>query len=90
MIKLTENHLALFNKVSARGIGRSCNDLNRNEEDLLSATEWRDLTKAYHAWNGDPEEFEERTNYVLMDFQVTAFIQAILIEFYKTQSLLLR
>lgn len=82
-MKLEANHLALFESIQTRGCGRICNDLEPEEKNLLSKSEWKEFCKNYHAWNGDPEIFEERTNYVLMDFMVVGYIQHLLLESYK-------
>lgn len=82
-MKLTNKHIQLYEMVAERGVGRCCNDLEREEEALLSKAEWKEFSKAYHDWNGDPEEFEERTDHVFMDFQVIHFVQHLLIKNYR-------
>lgn len=79
-MKLTLKHLVLFNTISLRGIGRGCNDLEREEIALLTPDEWIEFAKAYHEWNGDPETFTERTHYILPDFAVEAYIRHLLIK----------
>lgn len=82
-MKLGANHLLLYQKVQDRGVGRCCNDLEPDEVALLSKAEWKELCRHYHTWNGDPETFEERTNFFLYDFMVIGFIQHLLLDSYK-------
>src|SRR5574337_345998 len=83
-MKLTDNLLTVYQMIKERGIGRICNDLNPEEEGLLSKDEWKEFLREYHNWNGDPEEFDERTNFSPMDWMVTGFVEHLLVESYNT------
>lgn len=79
--KLTPKHIELYKLISKRGIGRSCNDLNPHEESVLDNTEWQTFSKAYHDWNGDPEEYSPQHSY-MMDFMIVNYIQHLLVQHY--------
>jgi hypothetical protein len=85
-MKLTKNYLDLYKSINQRGIGRICNDLERREVNMLTQDQWKEFCKAYHDWNGDPETFEERTSFYMMDFMVVNFIQDLLMEAYMEAS----
>jgi hypothetical protein len=84
-MKLTAKHLELYKKVSERGEGRICNDLNPDEVELLTPGQWKEMAKAYHDWNGDPEEFLEYSNYVLPDFCVLSYLRFLILNEVKKQ-----
>lgn len=77
-MKLTENLLAVYDMIKDRGIGRICNDLNPEEEKLLTKDEWKEFLRHYHVWNGDSETFDERTNFMPMDWMVTGFVEHLM------------
>lgn len=83
MMELTANHLKLYISVRDRGVGRICNDLEPEEVQMLTPDQWVEFCKNYHEWNGDPQTFTERTNFVLMDFMVLDFVSHLLIENYR-------
>lgn len=78
-MKLTAKHLELYEKVSKRGEGRGSSDLWPEEEKLLTPDQWKEFSKAFHDHNGDPEEFLERTNYVLPDFCVLSYLRFLIL-----------
>jgi hypothetical protein len=83
-MKLTAKHLELYKKVSERGEGRICNDLNPDEVELLTPGQWKEMAKAYHDWNGDPEEFLEMTDFVLPDFCVLSYLRFLILNEVKS------
>jgi len=55
----------------------SCNDLSKEAIDLLTDREWVYLTKKFHDWNGDPEEFDHSwpvQNYSMLMYYFSALI----------------
>lgn len=76
-MKLTENHIKLHKAISARGIGRICNDLLPEELSLLTKKEWVEFCQNYHQWNGDPDEFDANRP-VMMDFMVMDYLNFLL------------
>lgn len=63
-----------------------CNDLPKELREFYTDDEWRQLTKEFHEWNGDPEEFEECPDHFmhndgcLMDFFAVKLIQKAKVE----------
>jgi hypothetical protein len=84
-MKLTAKHLELYKKVSERGEGRGSSDLNPDEVKLLTPDQWKEMAKAFHDWNGDPEEFLEYSNYVLPDFCVLGYLRFLILDEVKKQ-----
>jgi len=82
---LSKVHLELLQMIKKRGIGRVCNDLEPEEEALLTQSEWEELSKASHDWNGDPEEYDPKYAKYMSDFMVVEFLEYTL---YKRLELL--
>lgn len=59
---MTKNQLklasALLELASKQFSNHGCNDLSEDITDLLSQSEWDELNKEFHDWNGDPENYE--------------------------------
>jgi hypothetical protein len=77
-VKLTKKHIELCNKIKERGLSDGCSDLSWNEISILSQSEWDELSKAYHEWNGDPEEYQEGRYMPLPDFAILGFVWHLL------------
>jgi hypothetical protein len=54
---------------------RGCNDLTDEMRACLTEDEWKELDKQFHAWNGDPEEHNDRSHKWLMDFCVLYYLK---------------
>jgi hypothetical protein len=83
-MKLTAKHLELYEKISKRGEGRGSSDLLVEEKKLLTFDQWKELCKAYHDWNGDPEGFLERSHYVLPDFCILSYLRFLILDEVKS------
>jgi len=84
-MRLTAKHLELYKKVSERGEGRCSSDLAPEESELLTPDQWKEMSKAFHDWNGDPKTFLERTNFVLPDFCVLSYLRFLILNEVKKQ-----
>jgi hypothetical protein len=77
----TEAKLAAYLLREAASVfsNHGCNDVDL-EALGLTADEQREIDRAYHAWNGDPDEHEGRTSYRFgTDFALMAYLAAKLV-----------
>ena len=75
MFTLTTKHLDLYDTMAENGVGRGCNDLDTEEIDMLTRSEWQELYQAYHKWNGSGEDEFQSDGWHLMDFMAIAFLR---------------
>jgi len=72
-MKVTNNHMKLYNTIIDRGLSRGCHDISSGEWNILSKEEQKEVVQRYHEWNGDPESFDER-HLGMPDFAYIRFI----------------
>jgi hypothetical protein len=81
-MKLNQKHLDLFEHILARGMSRGCSDLLDREIAMLTKEEWQEFGKAYHEWNGEPDDYDPN-RVVVPDYGVVDFIKHTLINIAK-------
>jgi hypothetical protein len=68
----------LLEMASDHFANHGCNDMELDEV-LPDVDARRDLMRRYHAWNGDPEEFDPEGSYEIeSDFALMGFYAAVL------------
>ena len=78
-MNLTDNEKKLFSlfldDYAQRLSSRSCNDLTNEMRNCLSKEGWNQVSKQYHEWNGDSENYNERYSDCMMDFMVLYYLR---------------